>query len=483
MPQIPLPPGSLTGPNADYLQTLWAAIDKTTSTALPVFNVATFGASGNGVTNDTAAITAATAAAVLGGTVFFPPGTYLVSSDISIGNLVSWVGDGATIKATSGGTFTRAMILCGQYIAGGASFSNGGAGTRFGAVRGLYFDANSIAPIALYVGDCVQRVFENLDCQHALNAGLVVDAAQNCSFVGVNAEKNGDNGANDCHLLIDRGAGNNAFVRCEFSASVSVTNEAKYNVIIRQSAASPTGAFPGPTSNSFFGCVCERAATNQTGNILQMAGRHNTFIRCDLQCPGVRPLVTGNNSDGTSNTLRFVECDFTGTAGQTTGFSLATCTECTVVGGSFENFTVGFSIDDNSNVELVEPIQMGSVTTRFVATGAKVVTELVVGTRAFTFAGTPTGAPAGMGGTTPMVYDGTNDILYFYNGAWRGTLMTASPQVLHTKGYAVAALPAATTGDIAHVTDALAPAFLVAVVGGGAVKTLVFYNGAAWVAA
>lgn len=50
--------------------------------------------------------------------------------------------------------------------------------------------------------------------------------------------------------------------------------------------------------------------------------------------------------------------------------------------------------------------------------------------------------------------------------------------------FTVATLPAAgTAGRIAYVTDALAPAFLTAVVGGGAVVTPVFDNGAAWVAA
>lgn len=38
------------------------------------------------------------------------------------------------------------------------------------------------------------------------------------------------------------------------------------------------------------------------------------------------------------------------------------------------------------------------------------------------------------------------------------------------------------TGRIAYVTDALAPAFLVAVVGGGAVKSPVFDNGVNWIA-
>ena len=50
-------------------------------------------------------------------------------------------------------------------------------------------------------------------------------------------------------------------------------------------------------------------------------------------------------------------------------------------------------------------------------------------------------------------------------------------------GYTVATLPAAgTAGRMAYVTDALAPAWNVAIAGGGAIVCKVFDNGAAWVA-
>jgi hypothetical protein len=48
-------------------------------------------------------------------------------------------------------------------------------------------------------------------------------------------------------------------------------------------------------------------------------------------------------------------------------------------------------------------------------------------------------------------------------------------------GYTVATLPVGAVGMLAYVTDALAPAFLAPVVGGGAVVCPVFYNGAAWI--
>jgi hypothetical protein len=54
---------------------------------------------------------------------------------------------------------------------------------------------------------------------------------------------------------------------------------------------------------------------------------------------------------------------------------------------------------------------------------------------------------------------------------------------IRTQGYTVATLPAAgTVGRRAYVTDALAPTFLTAIVGGGAVRCPVFDNGTVWVA-
>jgi hypothetical protein len=50
-------------------------------------------------------------------------------------------------------------------------------------------------------------------------------------------------------------------------------------------------------------------------------------------------------------------------------------------------------------------------------------------------------------------------------------------------GYTVATLPAGTLGRRAYVTDATTPTYGATLVGGGAVKVPVFYNGTAWVSA
>ena len=74
-------------------------------------------------------------------------------------------------------------------------------------------------------------------------------------------------------------------------------------------------------------------------------------------------------------------------------------------------------------------------------------------------------------------YDGTTTGLGTFI---LGAAVFAPTGVIRLKGYTVATLPAGTQGDTAFVTDALAPAFLTAVVGGGAVVTPVFHDGTNW---
>ena len=67
------------------------------------FNVRDYGAKGDGVTDDTAAIQAAVdACATVGGTVSFAPGVYTISSPIELPpNVTNWirlVGNGAMVK-------------------------------------------------------------------------------------------------------------------------------------------------------------------------------------------------------------------------------------------------------------------------------------------------------------------------------------------------------------------------------------------------
>jgi hypothetical protein len=73
-----------------------------------VFNVRDYGATGNGTTDDTASIQAAVnAAGVLGGVVYVPPGTYLISAAILLGS-----------KTTLQGAGTASILYAADYING-----------------------------------------------------------------------------------------------------------------------------------------------------------------------------------------------------------------------------------------------------------------------------------------------------------------------------------------------------------------------------
>ena len=95
------------------------------------FNVKSYGAIGNGSANDTAAITAAIAAATtLGGIVFFPPGTYRVVSQITVPAGVSILGCGGTSSHLVADVASANHLM---------EFTGGDAGKR--KVDGMWFGA------------------------------------------------------------------------------------------------------------------------------------------------------------------------------------------------------------------------------------------------------------------------------------------------------------------------------------------------------
>lgn len=84
----------------------------------------------------------------------------------------------------------------------------------------------------------------------------------------------------------------------------------------------------------------------------------------------------------------------------------------------------------------------------------------------------------GSSGAMSLNASGTNQAISLIPSG-TGDVILNSPARL--KAYTVATLPAGVQGQVAFVTDALAPTFLATVVGGGAVVTPVFYNGTNWV--
>ncbi len=83
----------------------------------------------------------------------------------------------------------------------------------------------------------------------------------------------------------------------------------------------------------------------------------------------------------------------------------------------------------------------------------------------------------GTGAGGKVQFNTNTGLAFQFNSKVENTLPTT------LMGYTVALLPTGVIGDLAYVTDALAPAYNTPLVGGGAVKIKAFYNGAAWIAA
>lgn len=107
----------------------------------PYYNVMDYGATGNGTTDDTAAINDAIAAAApssspTGNTVFFPAGTYLISSGLTVPAGVTLQGIGWNTPGAETNVFAGSWI----FVPAGASFSPVTLAYTGGAVRDLGFN-------------------------------------------------------------------------------------------------------------------------------------------------------------------------------------------------------------------------------------------------------------------------------------------------------------------------------------------------------
>ena len=94
------------------------AASATTSTGLDWLNVMDYGATGNGTTDDTGAISSAlTAASKAGGVVYFPAGTYLISSALVGATGVRLTGDHRSVSQIVS-TSSSVLTLDGSFISG-----------------------------------------------------------------------------------------------------------------------------------------------------------------------------------------------------------------------------------------------------------------------------------------------------------------------------------------------------------------------------
>lgn len=232
-----------------------------------IYNVknAAYGATGDGVTDDTAAIQAAmaTADAAGGGIVFFPVGTYLITSALNVLTHVSLWGSGysSQIKANA-----AIPMLSLQWTT--ASLT----GNRYGVIGQLYLNGNNIATYGINAELVVERHFRDIQIMNVNGPGLQIDAGQNSVYESIIIQ------SCDEGLVLLNGAGNNLFLRCEIAENITEGLLMKQDVT---TAGYTRNMFTNePTGNKFVKCIVELDTANYGVNMLN--GWRNVFDTCDF---------------------------------------------------------------------------------------------------------------------------------------------------------------------------------------------------------
>ncbi len=138
---------------------------------VPVFesssNVKDFGAVGDGVTDDTAAIQAAIDSLTTGGILLFPSGTYLISSALSIiVDSIKLIGEGETNTVIKGSAI----------MAVGIDMS----AASYCSIEMIGIDGNTLIDTGVSIYDAINPQLDRVKVSDVLEDGFLISNVQNC---------------------------------------------------------------------------------------------------------------------------------------------------------------------------------------------------------------------------------------------------------------------------------------------------------------
>jgi len=356
--------GTIQSGTGAVLRTIGAKLKETVS-------VKDFGAVGDGVTDDTAAIQAAITYLVTigGGALNFSSGTFLISLEINIPSNVGIKGEGilATIIKSNG-------------INGRIAFRTSvGSDNRGPSCGGFSLLGNNIGTNLLLLEVAVERLFVDIDVRNSNTNGIVINGAQNCTFNNVNSQDN-----LKTNIIFDYGAGNNRF----FGSEISKAGE--WNIKFLQSGTSPIGGFSIPSGNRFYSSVIERlgwdgvggvSADTGLGIIYHGAGIYNGFYGCDIAIGGELTsqksmVVMAKDGSNTSYYLEFDNITWSGWPAYTSAVELRSGTSAILNGTHvFENHLNAFYLSDTATVFGSFFPSLGNVTNYFANQGGGSLTQ------------------------------------------------------------------------------------------------------------
>lgn len=296
-------------------------------------NVKNYGCVGDGVTDDTtnflAALTAAEAATSSGAKVVAPSGSYLLDGEINFDQFVTFEGAGARetiLKLNDAGS----SIHFNEY--GGATNSRGGE------VSGFHIDGQNLATTCMDVHHSVNRNFRDFRVSRPGEDGiaLLVRAAQNCNFIGFDAEATRAT-LNTTGIKVTESSGS-----CRFSKySLNEFSYADIHVTQDTAGGQEGIGYPEPRFISFDDGIVERGVTTTACLIRVHSGRDLWFTRQVLAL-GVGDTVSAGynivevNDDGAGATTRQIYFDMGHTAGCTSSAKYSTAFD---ISGSVDTYT------------------------------------------------------------------------------------------------------------------------------------------------
>ena len=263
------------------VQTSLAKADTSVQTGALVVNVKDYGATGDGTTDDTTALQAAITAAGAVGVVYFPPGTYIVSSPLVLVSGGSYVGGGwsSVIKQKNGANLTRLLqwssaasnCLLADIMVDGNKANNAGA-----TCYGVY-------------GFALQySVFRNVRVQNVHGDGYRLDGTSGgfantsstvhlteCwAYGNINSGLVATSFTADIH--VDGGDyGNNGASAITYQAGSSTVR----NATLWGTTSGP-GLLVGGPSNQITGCNIE--GNNQQGVVVNQFGSYTLISGCKI---------------------------------------------------------------------------------------------------------------------------------------------------------------------------------------------------------
>lgn len=178
-----------------------------------------YGAVGDGVANDSAAIAAALAAAQAANQpLFFRPGTYL-TDDIADGSNVAWIGDGypfTTIKARAGST-TLLTLTDGPHGTAAAK-----------CISGLTLDGAGISKTCLdssypTIGPSLRHIFHDLYIKSYQRIGWIGDNNNDAKFSHCTVAKHADTPGEALAGRFHASGGAIALNNCNFALPVQIS--------------------------------------------------------------------------------------------------------------------------------------------------------------------------------------------------------------------------------------------------------------------